>query len=202
MLRPAIAQIDALIQSHAQSLDPIRFTSACHLETSSSKTFAVRSWMLEIPYSVSDTVVTPIQVFFLQIWQSEYRLHKAKTQILFPGVVQKQWIVNEAQKTFYPLKDSSQFRVLSPRSISLNSTETPQGFGAMQMRTPLIFIVSHQDSNPNRNFMYREEIPLIIAPYRSAEVLSPQVMMHRDTTICRAFQKQCAGQNKRGRLHQ
>jgi len=53
----------------------------------------------------------------------------------------------------------------------------------MQVRTHLIFIVYHEDPDPNHNFMFREEIPLIIAPFRSAEVLTPQVMMYRDTTV-------------------
>ena len=57
----------------------------------------------------------------------------------------------------------------------------------MQLRTPMTFIVSHRDPDPDRSFMYKEEIPLIIAPYRSAEILSSQVMMYRDTTVCVRF---------------
>ncbi len=195
MLSPAIAQIDALIQSHAQSMDPtdlrVLATWKLQLENLRCQILDVR-----IPFSISDTVVTPIQVFFLQFGNLNAVSNTGETQILFPGVVQKQWIVNESQNTFYPLKDSSQFRVLSPRSISLNSTETPQGFGAMQVRTSLIFIVSHQDANPNRNFMYREEIPLIIAPFRSVEVLSPRVMMYRDTNICVRFRSNVRDKTK------
>ena len=186
MLRTAIAQVDAFIQNHAQSMSPVdlRVLAAWKLQLEN-----LRCQILDvrIQYSVSDTIVTPIQVFFLRFGNVDATSNAGKTQILFPGVVQKQWIVNEAQNNFYPLKDSAEFRVLSPRSISLNSTETPQGFGALQMRTPLIFIVSHQDSNPNHNFMYKEEQPLVIAPYRSAEVLSPRVMMYRDTNICVRF---------------
>jgi hypothetical protein len=194
-LHPAIAQIDALIQSRAQSMDPIDLRV---LATWKLKLENLRCQILDvrIPYSVSDTIVTPIQVFFLKFGKFAAAFSNGKTQILFPGVVQKQWIVNEAQSTFYPLKDSSQFRVLSPRSLSLNSTETPQGFGAMQLRTPLIFIVSHQDPDPSRNFMYREEVPLIIAPYRSAEILSPRVIMHRDTIICVRFRSNVRDETK------
>jgi len=195
MLHPAIAQVDAFIQSHAQTLKPtdLRVLAAWKLQLEN-----LRCQILDVkvPFSVSDTVVTPIQVFFLQFGKLDAVSNTGKTQILFPGVVQKEWIVNETQKTFYPLKDSSQFRVLSPRSISLNSTETPQGFGAMQVRTTLIFIVSHQDDNPKRNFMYREEIPLIIAPFRSAEVLSPQVMMHGDTNIFVRFRSNVRDKTK------
>ena len=195
MLRPAIAQVDAFIQSHAQSLDP---TDVRVLATWKFQLENLRCQILDvkIPYSVSDTIVTPIQVFFLQFGNLDAVSNSGKTQILFPGVVQKQWIVNESQSTFYPLKDSSRFRVLSPRSMSLNSTETPQGFVAMQVRTSLIFIVSHQDPDPNRNFMYREEIPLIIAPFRSVEVLSPQVIMHGDTNLYLRFRSNVRDKTK------
>ena len=195
MLRPAIAQVDAFIQSHTQSLNPtdVRVLAAWKFQLEN-----LRCQILDvkIPYSVSDTIVTPIQVFFLQFGNLDAVRNSGKTQILFPGVVQKEWIVNESQSTFYPLKDSSRFRVLSPRSISLNSTETPQGFGAMQVRTSLIFIVSHQDADPNRNFMYREEIPLIIAPFRSVEVLSPQVIMHGDTNLYLRFRSNVRDKTK------
>ena len=99
-------------------------------------------------------------------------------------MVQKQWIVNEAQNDFYPWKDRAEFRVLSPASIQLNSTELPEGLAAMTLRTPFEFIVVHRDPNPSRDFMFRAEIPLIIAPIRSVEVLTPQVAMFHDADIC------------------
>ncbi|MGA7161027.1 MAG: PIG-L family deacetylase, partial [Bacteroidota bacterium] len=186
LLRSVIAQIDAFIQSHPQTANPTDSRVLAAWKVGLEK---LRCEVLDvkIPYSVSDTIVTPVQVFFLRFGKLQDILSRGKTQVLFPGVVQKQWIVNESQNTFYPLKDSTQFRVLSPRSISLNSTETPQGFDAMQMRTPLVFIVVHEDTDPNRNFMYREELPLIIAPFRSVEVLSSRVMMDRDSSICVRF---------------
>jgi hypothetical protein len=149
---------------------------------------------------VSDTIITPVQVFFLKFGTFAPALADGITQIVFPGVIQKEWIVNEARNNFYPLKDSAQFRILSPRGISLNSTETPQGFGAMQVRTPMVFIVSHRDPDPARNFMYKEEIPLIIAPPRSAEILSPQVMMYRDTIVRVRFRSNVRDESK-GVLH-
>jgi hypothetical protein len=182
VLRGVIAQIDAFIHRYEQSMTPtdVRVLSEWKLELEKLRCQIIG---VTIPYNVSDTVVTPIQVFFLRFGKLDSIVRKGKTQVLFPGVIEKQWIVNETQNSFYDIKDSTQFRVLSPRSIALNSTETPQGFGSMQVRTPLVFIVYHEDPDPNHNFMFREEIPLIIAPFRSAEVLSPQVMMYRDTTV-------------------
>jgi hypothetical protein len=182
ILRGVIAQIDAFIHRDEQPMSPTdaRVMSEWKLELEKLRCQIIG---VTIPYNVSDTVVTPIQVFFLRFGKLDSIVRKGKTQVLFPGVIEKQWIVNETQNNFYDVKDSTQFRILSPRSIALNSTETPQGFGSIQVRTPFVFIVRHEDSDPNRNFMLREEIPLIIAPFRSAEVLSPQVMMYRDTTV-------------------
>ena len=182
LLRSVIAQIDALAQRHEQAMNPTdsRVLAAWKLGVEKLRCQILG---VAIPYTISDTIVTPVQVVFLRFGALDGLLSNGRTEILFPGVIQKQWVVNESQNNFYPLKDTAQLRLLSPRSISLNSTETPQGFGAMEMRTPLVFIVAHEDSDPNRNFMYREEIPLIIAPFRSVEVLSPRVVMNRDTAI-------------------
>ena len=47
-LHPAIAQIDALIQSHAQSMDPIDLRVLATWKLN-SKTFDARFWMLGFP---------------------------------------------------------------------------------------------------------------------------------------------------------
>jgi len=186
MIRRTIALVDSFIQNEAALMDPIdlRVLASWKLQLENLRCEVLG---VAIHYSVSDTIITPVQVFFLKFGTFGPVLAGGITQIVFPGVIQKEWIVNEARNSFYSLKDSEQFRILSPRGISLNSTETPQGFAAMQVRTPMVFIVSHRDPDPARNFMYKEEIPLIIAPYRSAEILSPQVMMYRDTVVSVRF---------------
>jgi hypothetical protein len=186
ILRNVISKIDAFTVRYEYSLAPSDLRVLTTWKIGAEK---MRCAILgvAIPYSVTDTVVTPIQLFFLKFGRLNSTSGGGKTQVLFPGVVQKQWIVNEAQKEFYGWTDSAQFRVLSPRSIPLNSTETPEGFEALQVRTPFIFIVVHQDPDQNRDFTYREEIPLIIAPYRSIEVLTPHVVMLHDTSIVVRF---------------
>ncbi|MFZ1082102.1 MAG: PIG-L family deacetylase [Candidatus Kryptoniota bacterium] len=177
-----IDKVDAFINHYEYSIDQddLRILTTWKLALEKLRCVILG---VGVRYSVSDTVVTPIQIFFLRFGKLDTAFSKGKTQVLFPGVIQKQWVVNEAQNNVYDWKDSTEFRVLSPRSIPLNSTETPQGFAAMQVRTPLIFIVRHEDPNQNHNFMYRQEIPLIIAPFRSAEVLTPLVVMFHDTDI-------------------
>ncbi|MDE3058661.1 MAG: PIG-L family deacetylase [Bacteroidota bacterium] len=138
---------------------------------------------VDIPYTVSDTVVTPVQLFFFRVEHLSPWMKKGKTQIVFPGVVEKKWVVNEKRDPFYALSDTQAFRVLSPRQIPLTSAETPQGFSSLQSRASFSFIIVHQDKNSLRNFMYRRDIPLIIAPYRSVEVLTPQIASYRDSAV-------------------
>jgi GlcNAc-PI de-N-acetylase len=182
MLHGTIASVDAFISRYEYSIGK---SDLRVLSTWKSALERLRCTILRvsIPYSVSDTVVTPIQLFFLRFGELAASFDKGKTQIFFPGVIQKQWIVDEAQNSAYNWKDSVEFRVLSPKSIQLNSPETPEGFEALQVRTPFVFIIVHRDSNPNHDFMFRAEIPLIIAPIRSVEVLTPRVAMLRDADI-------------------
>ncbi len=138
---------------------------------------------VDIPYSVGDSVVTQLQLFFFHVERLSPWMKKGKTQIVFPGTIQKEWIVNESENSFYALQDTQEFRVITPKHIPFTSTETPQGFSSLQNRTFFTFIVVHQDKNAIRNFMYRRQIPLIIAPVRSVEVLTPQVVLYRDSSV-------------------
>jgi hypothetical protein len=185
-LSAVIEHVDAFIRGYEHQIDAtdLRVLIAWKLDLEKLRCQIAG---ISVPYNVSDTVITPVQVFVLKFGTLGSAFNKGKTQILFPDVIQKQWIVNESQDTFYPLKDSSQFKILSPRSLKLNSTESPDGFRAMQVRTPFVFMVEHQDKDPDRNFVDREEIPLTIAPFRSVEVLTPQVMRYGDTQICVRF---------------
>ncbi len=138
---------------------------------------------VSIPYSVSDSIVTPRQLFFFRIEQLDAWMKDSTTQIVFPGTIQKEWVVNESRKSFYALDDSQTFRVLTPRELQLTSTETPQGFSSLQNRAFFTFLIVHRDKNSARSFMYRRQIPLIIAPFRSVEVLTPQIATYRDSVV-------------------
>ncbi len=181
-LSDVISETDALIREDEYSLDQ---NDLRVLTTWKGELEKLRCAILGVvvPFKMSDTVVTPLQLAFLRFGELGAPFREGKNRILFPGVFEKKWIVNESHYNFYDLKDSSEFRLLPTNSISMNSTETPQGFAAMQVRTPLPFIVVHQDSNPEFNFMYKHEIPLIIAPIRSEEVLTPSLVMPHDTEI-------------------
>ena len=186
MLHDTIARADILISRYAGSMDhnDQRILATWKLDLEKLRCAVLG---INIHYSVSDTVVTPIQLFFLSLSNLNRAYEDGRTQIIFPGVVRKQWIVNETHDEFYNWKESGKLRVLTPRSIALNSPEIPGGFMALQVRTPFTFMVVHKDSDPEYDFFWREDIPLIISPYRSIQVLTPHIAMRHDADIVVRF---------------
>lgn len=181
ILRNAIDRVDAFIgaHEHGPGLSETRLLSTWILDLEK-----LRSTVLgvDVHYSVSDTVLAQIQLFFLRFGKIQSRAGTTGLQIVFPGVVEKKWIVNEWQKEFYPLHQNDTFRVITPK-LEFNSAESPEGFASLQVRTPFRFEIVHRDSNPDLDYMYRADVPLIIAPIRSIQVLTPQVAVLRDSII-------------------
>ena len=182
ILREAIARVDLFIAKNENKISKtdlrILKTWKLGLEQLRCITMGV-----SVPFTISDSVITRRQVFLLKFGNLSPVMREGTTRLLFPGVIEKKWIVDEAQNEYYPWKDTTEHTVISPLTIPLNSSESAEGFNALQVRTPLTFIVSHFDPDAAYNFMYWHQIPLIIAPFRSIEVLSPQVVVSRDTEV-------------------
>jgi hypothetical protein len=181
-IEAAIRNVDASIDQYEHTLN----TSDLRILTAwKSRLENLRCVVLgiNIPYSVSDSIVTPRQLFFFHIERLDTWMKDSTTQIVFPGTIEEDWVVNESQQSFYALNDSQTFRVLTPQKIQLTSTETTQGFSSLQNRTFFTFFIVHRDKNNIRNFIYRRQIPLIIAPFRSIEILTPQIATYRDSAV-------------------
>ncbi len=199
VLENAIARVDAFIATHQGTADR---TELRIVDTWKFGLEKLRCTVLgvDLNYSVSDSVLAQLQLFFLRIGKIHSHVGNKELQILFPGVVDKQWIVNEKQNEFYPLHENDTFRVITPKSIRLTSPESPDGFESIRTRAPFWFIVVHHDKNPYYNFMYRAEVPLIIAPIRSIQVLTPQVAALRDS-IVRVRLKSNSRDSARGKIY-
>jgi hypothetical protein len=182
VLENAIARVDAFIATQQNTADRAELRI---VDTWKFGLERLRCTILgvDLNYTVSDSVLAQLQLFFLRIGKIQSHVGNKGLQILFPGVVDKQWIVNEEQSEFYRLHENDTFRVITPKSIRLTSPESPEGFESLRMRAPFWFIVVHHDKNPYYNFMYRAEVPLIIAPIRSIQVLTPQVAAFRDSIV-------------------
>ena len=178
----AIGKVDAVINRSESSLDrsDVRVLSEWKLGLE-----RLRCLLLDVNVhaAVSDTVVTAVQLFFFRTEIDTAIISRGEAKILFPGVVDKEWIANEKQNMFYALGKTNEFRMVTPRNNTYTSPEIPEGLAALQVRTPFIFMIVHNESDPARNFIYRKEIPLTMAPPRSAEVLTPNVVAHRDSIL-------------------
>ena len=83
MLRGVIAQIDAFIQSHEEVINPTDSRVLAVWKLGAEK---LRCQILDvtIPYGVSDTIVTPIQVFFLKFGTLRRHFEQGKNAGFIP----------------------------------------------------------------------------------------------------------------------
>jgi hypothetical protein len=130
---------------------------------------------VDIPLEVSDSLVSRLQLFFVTFKALPSRLKPENTQVLFPGAMNRDWVVNESLESTFPLESSKEFRILTPRSIQFNTPASVFGLDKPYARTNFSFVVIHKDSIRQRNFQYRKTIPLRIVPRFSTEVYTPVV---------------------------
>ena len=136
-----------------------------------------------IPYTLRDASVTSSQVFFVKVGSLGSWIKSGKTQLLFPGVIQRNWIVDTRQDYSYPLFADTSWVVVSPDVFHLTSPVNEDGYNALQMRNTFTFMVVHEEAQKMNNFVYQKDIPLISVPRQSLEITTPYVFADRDSTI-------------------
>jgi len=136
-----------------------------------------------IPYSLRDKRVAASQLFFVKIGSLGSWKKNGKTHLIFPGVIDRKWIVDTRQDYSYPLFADTTWFVLSPDVFPLTSPVNEPGYNALQMRNKFTFMVVHEEKQGINNFVYQKDIPLIAVPSQSLEVLTPYVLANRDSTI-------------------
>jgi hypothetical protein len=134
---------------------------------------------IEFPYSVSDSILAPVQLMFLRFADGERTLATKGMEIIFPAAMSGEWIVNETEKYRLPLALPAEFRIVTPEIFALNTPPSVGGLEAPVMRTQFPFVVFHKDSISTRNFAFRRDIALRISPPQSVELLTPVVRITR-----------------------
>ncbi|HVN48465.1 MAG TPA: hypothetical protein VMU30_06535, partial [Bacteroidota bacterium] len=143
---------------------------------------------VHIPFVVKNDKVTSSQVFFIEIGSLGSWMKKGKTQVLFPGVLQKEWIVDTRQDYSYPLIPDTSWVVVSPKVFPRTSTENDEGYSALQVRNKFSFMAVHEESQSINNFVYQRDVPLISVPPQTIEVLNPFVFANQDSSIVARIQ--------------
>ncbi len=130
---------------------------------------------VDIQFEVSDSLVARSQLFFLKFTKFKAKVGRGKTEILFPGALTADWVVDESLEHKFPFEVPREFRILTPKTLEFNAPLAVFGLDRATVRTNLSFIVLHRDSLPERNFQYRKDIPLRVGPRFSSEILTPVV---------------------------
>ena len=138
---------------------------------------------LIIPYSLRDQRVTALQVFFVKIGSLGSWIKNGKTNLIFPGVVDRKWIVDIRQDYSYPLLADTTWLILSPDVFPLTSPVNEEGYNALQMRNKFTFMVVHEEKQLINNFVYQKDIHLIGVSSQSLELLNPYVFANQDTVV-------------------
>jgi GlcNAc-PI de-N-acetylase len=136
-----------------------------------------------IPYTLRDNKVAASQLFFVKIGSLGSWIKNGKTHLLFPGVIDRKWIVDTRQDYSYPLLADTTWFVLSPDIFPLTSPVNEPGYNALQMRNKFTFMVVHEEKQGINNFVYQRDIPVISVPSQSLEIITPYVFANRDSTI-------------------
>jgi hypothetical protein len=136
-----------------------------------------------IPYTLRDEMVTASQIFFIKIGSLDSWIKNGKTQLLFPGVIERNWIVDTRQDYSYPLLADTSWLVVSPNVFPLTSPTNEEGYHALKMRDKFTFMVVHEETLKKNNFIYQKDIPIISVPHQSLEITTPYVFANRDSTI-------------------
>ena len=138
---------------------------------------------VSIQYTLLYKDVTSSQVFFVRIGHLGIWARNNKAQLMFPGVVQKEWIVDARQDYTYPLLADTSWLIVSPKYFPITAPVNEEGYQALQMRYPFTFMVVHEGLDRYDNFVYQKDIPLISVPPQSIEILTPTVVANFDTVV-------------------
>jgi LmbE family N-acetylglucosaminyl deacetylase len=130
---------------------------------------------VSITWQSSDSLVTEGQLFYLKFTGFSSQTSKTHTKILFPGVMQRRWGVNESAKYEHEFFAPQEFRVITPSPMDFNIPGAQFGITRPLARTRFSFLINHQDSLPGRDFTYRGEVLLQSGPRRTFELLTPAV---------------------------
>ena len=128
-----------------------------------------------LTYAASDSLLAERQLFFLRFKSLKGVTTKGQSEIIFPSAMNGEWYINERDVSRFPFTAPSEFRILTPEKMQLNSPVALNGLDDPSIRTSFPFIIFHRSTDSLRSFAYRGELDLGIGPIRAIEVLTPVV---------------------------
>jgi hypothetical protein len=138
---------------------------------------------VHVPVSVDDSVITQGQIVYLRFGTVLPSADSTRTQIFFPGAVNRTWGINESPLSQFPFSSDREFRVLSTHHLEYSLPMTQFGISQSNLWSRFSYIVVHRDPVRTHDYIYRGEIQFRGAPRRTMELLTPLVRAVEGTPL-------------------
>jgi hypothetical protein len=142
---------------------------------------------VDISYTASDSLLAASQLFYLDFKGLSSGFSRGeRTKIYFPGAIDHTWGVNESPDYQFTFQPPQQFRVLTPQNLEYSFPLAQYGVNQAALDTRFYFIIVHNDSTPEKRFVYRGNVSFLAAPKRTFEIMTPVVRaINGAPVICR-----------------
>jgi len=127
-----------------------------------------------VDYSISDKVLTSVQLTYLSIDSVSGLSRSGTTEVLFPAV-DDGWIVNEWTDKRLPLGVGSPYRLISPKTVTYNYPDHQFGLQNASLENPFYFFLIHRSAGRESSFVYRSMVDIKFAPRFNVDVVTPIV---------------------------
>ncbi len=138
---------------------------------------------VSVPVSVDDSVITQGQIVYMRFGKVLPTADSNRTQIFFPGAINRTWGINESLLSQFPFSSDREFSLLSTHHLEYSLPLTQFGISQSSLWSRFSYIVVHRDSVRSRDYIYRGEIQFRGAPRRTMEMLTPLVRAVEGTPV-------------------
>ena len=121
---------------------------------------------VSVPVSVDDSVITQGQIVYMRFGKVLPTADSNRTQIFFPGAINRTWGINESLLSQFPFSSDREFSLLSTHHLEYSLPLTQFGISQSSLWSRFSYIVVHRDSVRSRDYIYRGETQFRGAPRR------------------------------------
>ncbi|RPI05086.1 MAG: PIG-L family deacetylase [Ignavibacteriae bacterium] len=128
-----------------------------------------------VDVSVSDSMVTERQIFFVSVKSNDPKFRSGINQILFHKTKNEDWVINESLEHLFDLNKDSVFTILSPEHLPFNTPAALYGLDRLTLDEPFRFSVIHQGKSQHESAIITKEVVLRYSPRYASVVQTPVV---------------------------
>jgi hypothetical protein len=133
--------------------------------------------------SVSDSILTNRQVFFVEVKLLNPELRRGKTQILFQKEKKDDWVINESLKRVFDLAHDSLFRILTPENLTYTTPTAIFGLDQLTLDEPFRFSIVHQGATESESMILSKEVLLRYCPRHASVIQTPIIPITEKSSL-------------------